>query len=247
MTTHPVFLPGKFHRQKRLAGYSLCSRRVGHDWANVCIPQHRKFKNKRIARGYFQRRNLGDGAEEASVFLLSVGYYLSVKPIKMLVGWWYWLRRPFHKCLFICKLLEMGTLNRCSPLYVSQTSVKWLFLKMERGKKNSESKTLIKIFLERRKIRKESDMWARSTVSTKVPCSCEQGQNTSPPAVLLSFPPPTIKKIPVPRRDFCICSYLGQYRSSKLLAQLSTEWRNKDEGWGLKKNSVRTSACELWT
>lgn len=46
----------------------------------------KKKKKKRIARGYFRRRNLGDGAEEASVFLLSVGYYLSVKPIKILVG-----------------------------------------------------------------------------------------------------------------------------------------------------------------
>ena len=34
-------------------------------------------KKKGIARGHFWGRNLGDRAEEASVFLLSVGYYLS--------------------------------------------------------------------------------------------------------------------------------------------------------------------------
>ena len=29
----PVFLPGKFHRQKSLVGYSTGLQRVGHDWA----------------------------------------------------------------------------------------------------------------------------------------------------------------------------------------------------------------------
>ena len=29
----PVFLPGKFHGQRNLVGYSPWSRRVGHDWA----------------------------------------------------------------------------------------------------------------------------------------------------------------------------------------------------------------------
>ena len=49
--------------------------------------QNKKFKKKkRILRGYFWGRNLGDRAEEASVFLISVRYYLSVKPIKILVG-----------------------------------------------------------------------------------------------------------------------------------------------------------------
>ena len=30
----PVFLPGEFHRQRSLTGYSLWGSRVGHDWAN---------------------------------------------------------------------------------------------------------------------------------------------------------------------------------------------------------------------
>ena len=35
----PVFLPGKFHEQKSLAGYSILgSQRVGHDWACVQHP-----------------------------------------------------------------------------------------------------------------------------------------------------------------------------------------------------------------
>ena len=29
----PVFLPGKFHRQRSLAGYSLWGRKIGYDWA----------------------------------------------------------------------------------------------------------------------------------------------------------------------------------------------------------------------
>ena len=29
----PIFLPGKFHGQKSLAGYSLWGRKVSHDWA----------------------------------------------------------------------------------------------------------------------------------------------------------------------------------------------------------------------
>ena len=29
----PVFLPGKFHEQRSLTGYSPCGHRVGHDWA----------------------------------------------------------------------------------------------------------------------------------------------------------------------------------------------------------------------
>ena len=29
----PVFLPGEFHGQRSLTGYSPCGRRVGHDWA----------------------------------------------------------------------------------------------------------------------------------------------------------------------------------------------------------------------
>ena len=31
----PIFLPGKFHRQRSLAGYSPWSHRVGHDWAHA--------------------------------------------------------------------------------------------------------------------------------------------------------------------------------------------------------------------
>ena len=33
--TTPVFLPGKCHGQRSLVGYSLWSRRVGHDWAHI--------------------------------------------------------------------------------------------------------------------------------------------------------------------------------------------------------------------
>ena len=31
----PVFLPGKFHEQRSLAGYSPWDRRVRHDWAHI--------------------------------------------------------------------------------------------------------------------------------------------------------------------------------------------------------------------
>ena len=34
----PVFLPGKFHGQRSLAGQqSMGSKRVGHDWADTCL------------------------------------------------------------------------------------------------------------------------------------------------------------------------------------------------------------------
>lgn len=50
-------------------------------------PAQEVKKKKKDCKGLLPERNLGDGAEkEASVFLLSVGYYLSVKPIKILVG-----------------------------------------------------------------------------------------------------------------------------------------------------------------
>ena len=32
MEPTPVILPGKFHRQRSLVGYSYGSQRVGHDW-----------------------------------------------------------------------------------------------------------------------------------------------------------------------------------------------------------------------
>ena len=48
--------------------------------------QNKKFKKKKDSKGLFWGHNLGDRAEEASVFFISVGYYLSVKPIKILVG-----------------------------------------------------------------------------------------------------------------------------------------------------------------
>ena len=36
----PVFLPGEFHGQRRLVGYSAWSRRAGHDWATSTFTFH---------------------------------------------------------------------------------------------------------------------------------------------------------------------------------------------------------------
>ena len=44
MATIPVFLPGKLHGQRSLAGYSLWGcKRVDHDWATEQQQQHQQF------------------------------------------------------------------------------------------------------------------------------------------------------------------------------------------------------------
>ena len=40
MSTHSVFLPGEFHEQRRLVGYSSWSCRVGHDWVSNTLLQY---------------------------------------------------------------------------------------------------------------------------------------------------------------------------------------------------------------
>ena len=43
----PVFLPGKFHGLRSLAGYSLWGLRVGHDWSDLACTNKNFLKNVR--------------------------------------------------------------------------------------------------------------------------------------------------------------------------------------------------------
>ena len=45
MEPTPVFLPGKFHRQRSLVGYSCGSQRVGHDWGFHIASEHVIFQD----------------------------------------------------------------------------------------------------------------------------------------------------------------------------------------------------------
>ena len=47
--TSPIFLSGKSHGQKSLAGYSpWCRKRVGHDWVTNQQEQHRTYRKEII-------------------------------------------------------------------------------------------------------------------------------------------------------------------------------------------------------
>ena len=45
MATHSIWLPGKSHGQRSLAGQPLGLKRVGHDWAHTCKQQKIKEVN----------------------------------------------------------------------------------------------------------------------------------------------------------------------------------------------------------
>ena len=49
----PVFLPGEFHGQRSLAGYSLWGHRVGHNWSNLAQWEWQRLRRifLRISKG----------------------------------------------------------------------------------------------------------------------------------------------------------------------------------------------------
>ena len=57
----PVFLPGEFHGQRSLAGYSPCGHRVRHDWtADI----HNKFMTQKHYFGYKVENGLQENKYE---------------------------------------------------------------------------------------------------------------------------------------------------------------------------------------